>query len=32
MTDKSALKMIVIGSPGVGKSSLLNRYTTNDFK
>lgn len=26
------MKLIIIGSPGVGKSSLLNRFTNNEYK
>ena len=32
MSEKSALKLIVIGSPSVGKSSLLHRFSENEFR
>ena len=30
--EDKTFKMIIIGPPGVGKSSLLNRFTRGEFK
>ena len=32
MTSLKAIKVVLLGSEGVGKSSILNRFVYNDFK